>query len=155
MKRTHLFLVAVLASVASAAAVASAAGDPPLARASRAAKVELRHTALGKILVDASGDTLYRFTKDTHNKDTCVNVSGCLGNWPALSTSAKPIAGPGVKASLLSSIKLPDGARQVTYAGHPLYLYSGASEAAETVYVGAVQFGGTWYAVNAAGNTVR
>ena len=45
--------------------------------------------------------------------------------------------------------------KQVTYAGHLLYLYAPASERAETYYVGAMQFGGTWDAVNAAGGTVN
>jgi hypothetical protein len=42
-----------------------------------------------------------------------------------------------------------------SYAGHPLYTYSGDSGPGETSYVGAKQFGGTWYAINASGNTVR
>jgi predicted lipoprotein with Yx(FWY)xxD motif len=156
VKRPYILLTGVvLAGAVSASAVASAADGVPAARASRVAKVQLRHTSLGKILVDASGFTLYRFTRDTHNTNTCVKVSQCPSAWPALSTSANPVAGSGVKASLLSTIKLPGGARQVTYAGHPLYRYALASERAETFYVGAMQFGGTWYAVNAAGNTVK
>jgi predicted lipoprotein with Yx(FWY)xxD motif len=155
MKRTHIFLAGVLASAASASAVAGAQAGLPTAHASHAAKVELRHTELGKVLVDSSGDTLYRFTKDSHNKDACQSISKCSGTWPALSTSARPVAGPGVKSSLLSTIKLSDGARQVTYAGHPLYRYAETSEAGETAYVGAEEFGGKWYALNAAGSTVK
>jgi hypothetical protein len=45
--------------------------------------------------------------------------------------------------------------RQVTYAGHPLYLYSGDSSPADTSYVGVQQFGGKWYALNAAGHLVK
>jgi len=155
MKRTHIFLAGVLASAASASAVAGAQAGLPAAHASRVAKVELRRTELGKILVDSSGDTLFRFTKDPSNKDTCQKISACFGTWPALSTSGRPVAGPGVKASLLSTIKLSNGARQVTYAGHPLYRYAQATETGETAYVGAEQFGGTWYAVNVAGGTVK
>lgn len=155
MKRTHILLAAVLASAASVSTVAGAAAGAPSASASRVAKIELRHTSLGNILVNASGFTLYRFTKDARNQDMCVKISQCPGTWPALSTSGKPLAGPGVKASLLSTIKLPSGGKQVTYAGHALYGYAAAEERAETTYVGAMQFGGTWYAVNSAGNTVK
>ena len=84
-----------------------------------------------------------------------MKISQCLGTWPALTTSGKPIAGPGVKASLLSTIRLPNGKKQVTYAGHALYRYANAEERGETTYVSAIQFGGTWDAVNAAGNTVK
>jgi predicted lipoprotein with Yx(FWY)xxD motif len=155
MKRAPFLFAGVLATAASAAAVAGAADGAPSAHASRVVKVQLRHTSLGKILVDASGFTLYRFTKDGRNKDACVKVSGCANTWPPLKTSGNPIAGPGVRASLLSTIRLPGGARQVTYAGHPLYGYASASERGETFYVGALQFGGTWFAVNAAGGTVK
>jgi predicted lipoprotein with Yx(FWY)xxD motif len=60
-----------------------------------------------------------------------------------------------VKASSLSTIKLPGGASQVTYAGHPLYLYSGDSGPGETDYVGVSAFGGDWDAINAAGHAVK
>jgi predicted lipoprotein with Yx(FWY)xxD motif len=155
VKRTFILLAGVLASGASASTLASAQDRAPAAHAARAAKVQLRKTSFGKILVDSSGFTLYRFTRDTHNKNTCIKISGCSQVWRALSTSGNPTAGPGVKASLLSTIKLPGGTKQVTYAGHPLYTYTPASEPGETSYVGAIQFGGAWDAVNAQGNNVK
>jgi predicted lipoprotein with Yx(FWY)xxD motif len=155
VKRTNILVACILAGLTSVSAVASAQSAVPTAHAGRAAKVQLHSTSLGKILVSASGLTLYSFTKDPRNKDVCVKISGCSEIWMGLSTSAKPTAGPGVKASLLSTIALPGGTKQVTYAGHPLYLYVPASERAETSYVGATQFGGRWDAVNAAGKPVK
>jgi hypothetical protein len=72
-----------------------------------------------------------------------------------LSSSGRPTAGPGVNASLLSTIRLANGSTQVTYAGHPLYRYAAASERAETSYAGVKQFGGKWYAVSATGSNVK
>jgi predicted lipoprotein with Yx(FWY)xxD motif len=155
MKRTHILLAGVLAGVASASAVATAQGHTGDAHAAGATTVKLRNTAVGKILVDSSGFTLYEFTKDTHNTNTCVKVKGCSKVWPALTTSGTPAGGPGVKASLLSTIKLSGGVKQVTYAGHPLYTYSESVEAGETSYVGVKHFGGSWDAVNAAGGAVK
>jgi predicted lipoprotein with Yx(FWY)xxD motif len=155
MKQTCILLAAVLAGVTSLSAIASTQGRVPTAHADRAAEVQLRDTGIGKILVNASGFTLYRFTKDPRNRDTCVKISGCSRVWPVLSSRAKPTAGSGLKASVLSTLALPGGVKQVTYAGHPLYLYAPATEPAEISYVGAVSFGGTWDAVNAAGNTVK
>lgn len=155
MKRIHVFLAVALATAASASAVASAQGGRETARAGRVATVELRHTSLGKILATASGFTLYEFTRDRARKDSCATISGCPETWPALQTAGKPTAGSGVKASLLSTIKLPGGVTQVTYAGHPLYIYSGDSGPGETSYVGASMFGGRWYAVNSSGHAVK
>jgi predicted lipoprotein with Yx(FWY)xxD motif len=150
MKRTYVFLAVALASAASAATVASAQTSLPAAHSSRAATVQMRHTSLGSILISSSGRTLYEFTRDHAGKSSCAAISGCSEVWPSLKASGRPTAGPGVKASLLSS-----HGGQVTYAGHPLYTYSGDSGPRETFYVGAKQFGGTWYAINASGHTVK
>lgn len=153
MKRFGVFFAVLLLCAAVAVAAAGASGQRAVA--AKVAKVQLRHTELGKILVNSSGFTLYRFTHDPRNKDTCMTVENCKEIWPPLLTSGRPIAGSGVKSSLLSSIRLPNGRRQVTYAGHPLYMYAPASERGETSYVGFSSYGGTWYAVNAAGKYVK
>jgi predicted lipoprotein with Yx(FWY)xxD motif len=164
MRRVHLLLTALLATGACAGAAAGAQASSTTAHAAKAAKVQLRRTSRGKILVNGSGFTLYAFTKDPRNKDTCLTSSSggggygsssCPEVWPPLTTSGKPIAGAGVKASLLSTISLPGGRKQVTYAGHALYRYAPASAPGETSYIGEKQFGGKWDAVNAAGGLVK
>lgn len=153
MKRIPILATATLALAVATGVVAAQAR--PRAHASRVATVELRHTSLGKVLATASGFTLYEFTRDAKNKSTCAKLSGCPESWPPLQTATKPTAGPGVKASLLSAISLHSGGKQVTYAGHPLYIYSGDSGPGETSYVGAGAFGGHWYAVTASGSAVK
>lgn len=155
MNRSHVLLAGVLAAVAGSSAVASAQGHTADAHAAGATTVKLRSTGLGKILVDSSGFTLFEFTKDSRNKNTCVSVKGCSKVWPALTTTGSPKAGPGVKASLLSSITLSGGVKQVTYAGHALYTYSESIEAGETSYVGVKHFGGSWDALSASGATIK
>jgi len=154
MKRRAILLTAFLACAASASAIASVPTGIAAASAARVVKVELHHTSLGEILSTSSGFTVYEFTRDRGDKNSCASLSGCSRVWPALQTSGKPSAGAGVKASLLSTIKLPGGGRQVTYAGHPLYLYSAEGGPGETGYVGVSAFGGDWDAINAAGHAV-
>jgi predicted lipoprotein with Yx(FWY)xxD motif len=151
MKRIYVFVAVALASAASAAAAAGAQSSLSAAHSSRAATVQLRHTSLGNILVNSSGRTLYEFTRDHGNRNSCVKVTGCSAVWPSLRASGRPTPGSGVKASLLSTTS----GHQVTYAGHPLYTYVGDSHAGQTSYVGFKSFGGTWYAINASGGTVR
>jgi predicted lipoprotein with Yx(FWY)xxD motif len=133
MKRTYVFLAVALASAASAATVASAQTSLPAAHSSATATVQLRHTSLGSILVSSSGRTLYEFSKDRGNKNSCAAISGCSEVWPSLKASGRPTAGAGIKASLLSTTS----GHQVTYAGHPLYTYSGLRRRGE---VGAEDF---------------
>lgn len=44
-------------------------------------------------------------------------------DWPALTTASKPVAGPGVDQALLGTVPRPGIGNQVTYDGHPLYLF--------------------------------
>ena len=120
------------------------------------AKINLESTKkFGKILDNSKGFTIYAFTKDSRNKNACQNIGGCQGAWPPVVTTGKPVAGAGVKQSLLGTIKLKNGKTQVTYNGHPLYTYIGDSSPHETTYVNLFQFGGYWPAVNAAGALVK
>jgi predicted lipoprotein with Yx(FWY)xxD motif len=166
MKRIRLLppaIIAVAAAIFAAAAATGAvaavlvapAAASPSAHASRTEKIQLRRTSFGKVLVDSSGFVVYRFSKDSGKKNTCLTTSECSTTWPALTTSGKPTAGPGVSASLLSTITIAGGQHQVTYAGHPLYRYAAATERGESGYAGVKQFGGTWYAVSASGANVK
>jgi predicted lipoprotein with Yx(FWY)xxD motif len=124
------------------------------AHSARSAKLQLRHTDLGAILVNGGGRTVFVFTRDSRNHDRCAAIAGCTGIWPLLTSAGKPTLGPGVKRSLVGTINVA-GARQVTYAGHPLYTYIGDSGPGDTSYVGQSQFGGKWFAVDAAGHVVK
>jgi predicted lipoprotein with Yx(FWY)xxD motif len=121
----------------------------------RRATLQLRNTNVGTILVNGRGFTLYAFTKDSRNGDACVNIRGCLGVWPAVTTVGKPVAGNGVKGSLIGTINVKGVGKQVTYAGHPLYRYVGDRGPGQTLYVNIFQFKGRWPALNAAGQEVK
>jgi predicted lipoprotein with Yx(FWY)xxD motif len=146
VKRILIPLAAAIVVALASASLALAGGSPQ--------KLTLRNTSLGKILVARNGRTVYQFTHDRRNKDTCVGTMDCGMVWPPLTTHGKPIAGPGVKASLLGTITLAHGVKQVTYAGHPLYMYTGDTKQAEVDYIPATSYGGTWLAINAAGKRV-
>ena len=153
--RVKLLVVPALAAAAALAPLTGAAqGSAIQAAAAGAPAVELEQTSLGKILIDRAGQTLFLFTRDRHDKDSCAKVPGCLETWPALTTTRTPVAGPGVRASLLGTIKLHGHVRQVTYAGHPLYTYSLGFAGKFTYNIGSQEYGGTWEAVNAAGEAV-
>jgi predicted lipoprotein with Yx(FWY)xxD motif len=150
MKRLTMLLIA--AAVSFPAGI-SQAGAP--AHSAGGARLRLRHTTLGNILVNGRGHTLYAFARDSRNHDACVAISGCTGIWPLVRSRQAPTVGAGVRRALVGTIKLSGGIRQVTYAGHPLYTYIGDSGPGDTSYVGQRQFGGRWFALNAAGHIVK
>jgi predicted lipoprotein with Yx(FWY)xxD motif len=105
---------------------------------------------LGTVLVDTSGMTLYLFESDTGSKSTCTG--SCADTWPPLETTGAPTAAGQADASLLGTIARLDGGTQVTYNGHPVYLYSGDSAPGQDNGEG---IGGVWYAVTTAGAPAR
>jgi len=147
MKRTSIALIATTLALWLAGGVASGGG--------RSERLQLRSTSVGKIIVNGRSFTVYAFTRDGHNHDSCVSISGCAHIWPPLESAGRAIAGAGLKSSLVGSTTLRGAAKQVTYAGHPLYTYSGDSRPGETSYVNFSAFGGHWPALNAAGQEVR
>jgi predicted lipoprotein with Yx(FWY)xxD motif len=116
------------------------------------ATVSVANTGLGKILVDSKGRTLYLWEKDSAGKSACSG--GCAEAWPPLRASGKPTAGGGAKASLLGTVPRSDGKSQVTYAGHPLYLYQGDSKPGDTTGQGSTGFGAPWYVLSATGKDI-
>jgi predicted lipoprotein with Yx(FWY)xxD motif len=143
---TALALSLVVASTAAAFALANAA-------AKGGARVALAKTPLGRILVDSKGITLYDFVVDKGTTSACYGA--CAALWPPLLTHGKPVAGPGVKASLLGTTKRKDGKLEVTYGGHPLYYFVSDRRPGQTTGQSVDQFGGPWWVINAKGKEVH
>lgn len=85
-------------------------------------KVSTMKTASHGTVLVSDGKTVY-----TLKASSTACTSACLHVWPAVmlaSSQKKPLAGHGVKASQLGSVRV-SGGRQATYKGHRLYWYSG------------------------------
>ncbi len=70
----------------------------------------------------SGGRSLYTLSFDPKGKTTCTGP--CSGVWPPLLTSGHVLAGPGVQRAGLGTVRRPDGSLQVSYHGHPLYLFA-------------------------------
>lgn len=108
---------------------------------------------VGNVLVDAQGHTVYYFAKDSKDHATCTGA--CAKVWPPLTVSGSPVAGSGVKASMLGTTKDADGKTQVTYHGWPLYTYAADTKAGVAHGEGLKTFGGLWWALTSAGTAAH
>jgi predicted lipoprotein with Yx(FWY)xxD motif len=95
----------------------------------------------GSTITGPDGHTLYANTVDTATKITCVGA--CASTWPPVTGTAK--AGSGVDAAKLGTATRPDGTKQVTLNGHPLYEFSGDTAAGDKHGDGIADGGGTWH----------
>ncbi|MEB3816597.1 MAG: hypothetical protein LRS46_01450 [Desulfurococcales archaeon] len=74
----------------------------------------------GFYLTDGRGMTLYIFSADYDGKSHCTGQ--CAKNWPPFYVEQiKPA--PGLDPRDFGVITRPDGTKQVTYKGHPLYYF--------------------------------
>jgi predicted lipoprotein with Yx(FWY)xxD motif len=146
MKNVLIIAGATAAFVMVIAATAAAA--PTV----RTATVTTARSGLGQIIVDGRGRTLYLFEKDAHGRSACSGV--CATYWPPFLTNGKSLAGKGAKPSLLGSLRRADGSRQVSYAGHPLYFFSGDTMRGQTNGEGLQDFGAGWYALTHSGTKI-
>jgi predicted lipoprotein with Yx(FWY)xxD motif len=129
---------------ASSATAATSSGSPPTVR--------VENTALGAILVDAQGRTLYLFKADSGRVSACAGA--CAAAWPPLLAHGTPRVAGGANVSLLSTFQRSSGARQLAYNGHPLYLYASDQKPGDVNGQGVTAFGAPWYALSPTGNEV-
>jgi predicted lipoprotein with Yx(FWY)xxD motif len=153
---TFLTTLAAIPLVALALAACGGGGDssaaPPTTASGASATLGVTNTGLGDVLVNSQGRTLYLFQKDSGTQSTCSG--DCAKNWPPLEAKGTPTEGTGADASMVGTTKRSDGTSQITYNGHPLYLFSGDHNPGDTKGEGVNAFGANWYAVSPAGNLV-
>jgi predicted lipoprotein with Yx(FWY)xxD motif len=134
-----------------AAACGSSSASPARTTTSAPASAVLTVSAmpngsLGTILVDQSGQVLYRFAPDGTGKTTCTGA--CATAWPPLTapTASVHLTGKGgVSSSELGTITRPGGVLQVTFKGMPLYRFAGDTQPGQAKGQGVE---GTWFVVS-------
>jgi predicted lipoprotein with Yx(FWY)xxD motif len=111
MRRAWVVAWAVLLALALGAPPAMAAGTTITARGSE----------FGTMLWGPKRQAIYVFQRDGRGRSRCYGA--CAEAWPPVYSSGRPVAGRGIRRSLLGTTRRHDGRRQVTYAGRPLYYY--------------------------------
>ena len=109
--------------------------------------------AAGGIAAGPVSAPVYTFSLDKGHQSACQGM--CAMYWSPVLTSVSPEAGPGVDQHQLGFIVRPDGTHQVTFDGHPLYMFhqDAALPLLTPCYptsingAGAQAFGGLWQAV--------
>jgi predicted lipoprotein with Yx(FWY)xxD motif len=133
-------------------ASSSPAASPAASSATKSATVDVAKTGLGNVLVDSQGRTLYLFLADKGTTSECTGA--CATAWPPLEASSMPTAANGAEASLVGTTMRSDGKTQVTYNGHPVYLFQGDTKPGDTTGQAVVAFGAGWFALSPAGAQV-
>ena len=143
-------------SVAACGGGGAATASPPPAKSkttttpAQTTTVKVANSSLGSILVNSQGRTLYLFKADVGASSACSGA--CAKAWPPLLATGTPTAGTGLTASKLGTITRSNGSRQVTYNGHPLYLFIKDKKPGDVTGQGVTAFGAAWFALTPSGN---
>ena len=136
--------------------------------------IAVRTGAFGTMLEVGSGKfagyTVYLITSDQPPTYGCTTKTiqlfgmpiACTGpsadpnaEWPAVTTTGAPVAGAGVSQKLLGTVQRAGIGEQVTYAGHPLYLFEPSPDSitGEGYDEPSIPpWNGLWWLVSPAGN---
>jgi predicted lipoprotein with Yx(FWY)xxD motif len=144
-------LVALAVAACGGGGGAATAATPKTSTGA-SATVGVANTGLGSTLVDSAGRTLYLFKADVGTQSACTGA--CATAWPPLLVTGQPTAGTGVTTSKLGTTTRSGGKHQVTYNGHPLYLFIKDQKPGQTTGQGVTAFGAAWFALTPAGNQI-
>lgn len=128
LRSAGLALTASIVLVAACSSSGSSTGSNASTAAAGAGGLNSRSTALGTVLVDASGHTVYELDGDTAANQTCT--AACQAIWP-------PVMANGT---------------QLVVNGHPAFTFSGDSSAGQITGQGVQDQWGHWHALDANGN---
>ena len=153
MKTPKLLFIAASAFVLGSCAT-YAPTPLPVVPAATVTVTTANKAPFGTYMVDGAGRALYILEGDRMPGGMHRCVGDCLGVWPALATTAAPVAGSGVDPALLSTMAM-GGHLHVTYAGWPLYYYVRDSVPADTTGQHVTDRWGTWHLLAPNGQPIR
>jgi predicted lipoprotein with Yx(FWY)xxD motif len=128
--------------VATAAVMVVAFLAAGLAYADHHAVKVAKKEGIGSYLTDINGMTLYYFKKDSAGKSACEGP--CVENWP-LYYRETVAPKDSLAAGDFGTITRPDGKKQTTYKGMPLYYFAKDKKPGDTLGQGVKD---VWYVVN-------
>jgi predicted lipoprotein with Yx(FWY)xxD motif len=118
-------------------------GDAPLAMAGEGD---------GAYLTNSAGSALYYVEGD---QDGSACTGDCLRAWPPMLVGdTMPSSSAGLQAGMIGTVTRPDGQRQVTYNGHPLYRYAADTGDGEAAGNGVQDQWGQWHLIGPGGEPV-
>jgi predicted lipoprotein with Yx(FWY)xxD motif len=136
----------------AAATVQSSSTAAGVSGAAPSALVTTKHAKLGTILAYGPKHlTVYLFERDSGPHSTCTGP--CAAAWPPV--IGKPSAGGSAVAADLGTTKRSDGKLQVTYKGHPLYMFIKDKDGGDAYGQGVKAFGAEWYTMAPSGSKVE
>jgi predicted lipoprotein with Yx(FWY)xxD motif len=132
---------------------AATPASTPKSGSAGAVLIGTKHNKLGTILAAGPKQmTVYLFEGDSGARSACTGA--CTHVWPPVRTTGEARSSGGAMAADLGVITRSDGTKQVTYKGHPLYLFARDGDRGDAYGQGVNGFGASWYVLSPSGTKV-
>lgn len=122
---------AVLCLLLTVAGCTGGGGDqqhvtpPPASEPARTAGLfTVDSSTLGPVVIDGEGYLLYRSDRDSAHPSRSTCLGACARQWPPVPVPTD-LRVSGIDRQLVGTYTRPDGTKQLTLAGWPLYGYAG------------------------------
>ena len=139
------------APTAATSSTASSTASQTSSPAAAGPEMKVASSSAGQIVVDSKGMSLYFFTKDVKDSGTSACTGACLTAWPVFTTTSDKPAVEGVTGTV-GTIATPDGKKQVTLNGMPLYYYAKDKAPGDVTGQGVQS---VWYLVSPSGEMIK
>jgi predicted lipoprotein with Yx(FWY)xxD motif len=107
------------------------------------------NTSAGRMVVTGGGLTVYIYLPDQTHPSVTTCTGDCANDWPPILENGPKPAVAGISKARIGTVGRPDGRRQLTLNGYPLYRFA-ADRLPGDIRGEAV--GDTWFAVDPEGN---
>ncbi|XAS63863.1 hypothetical protein VUN84_16460 [Micrococcaceae bacterium Sec5.8] len=134
-------------AAASTPTGSSAAGSAP-GSTPAAPDLKVSDSPAGRIVVDGRGMSVYFYTKDVKDSGASACTGGCVAAWPAVLAASGTPTVDGVTGTV-GTIATPDGKKQLTLNGLPVYYYAKDLAAGDILGQGV---GSVWYLATPSGD---
>ena len=108
------------------------------------------HPELGKILANGEGRAIYVLTEDRNGVSTCYGE--CEEAWPPVLVDGQEGFEAADELDMLGTTERNDGAKQLTYAGQPLYFFAQDKEPSD---INGHGVNDVWFLVRPSGDLVE
>ena len=132
---------------------AATSSESATSSSSDSATVDLKtaSSSKGNIVVDGKGMSVYYFTKDVKDSGKSNCLGDCLVKWPPVISATDTPKVEGVTGKV-GTIDTPDGKKQVTVNGMPVYLWEKDKAPGDITGQGV---GNVWYLVAPDGTMIK
>lgn len=139
------------ATTAAETAAETTAPESPTATETATVDLKTATSDKGEIVVDGKGMSVYYFTKDVKDSGKSNCTGDCLVKWPPVLTTNDTPTVEGVTGKV-GTIDTPDGKKQVTVEGMPVYLWEKDGAPGDITGQGV---GNVWYLVAPDGTMIK